>query len=133
LWPSKSKNDGRINAKPKKVIRGRRRSGGSSRRRKLKSSRFPKGRRMRGEMNDASCVCVCVCGKRDGFSWRRVDATCEQTFPYPLLALFSKERKAKRREPRRARHPIGYPAYLAHLFSGLLSLYYWLMVVLITP
>jgi len=61
------------------------------------------------------------------------DATCEQTFPYLLLALFSKERKAKRREARRARHPIGYPAYLAHLFSGLLSLYYWLVVVLITP
>ena len=85
--------------------------------------------RKRGEMNDASCVCVC--GKSDGFSWRRVEATCEKTFPYLLLALFSKERKAKRREARRA-HPIGYPAYLAHLFSGL-SLYYWLVVVLITP
>lgn len=46
------------------------------------------------------------------------DATCEQTFPYLLLALFSKERKAKRREARRARHPIGYPAYLAHLLRA---------------
>ena len=68
-------------------------------------------------MDDASC------GKNDGFSWRRVDATCEQTFPYLLLALFSKEREEEGRRPdaraRARRHPIGYPRAL---FIGRCSL-----------
>ena len=109
-----------LRAKPKKVIRRRRSGGqvGALEEESSKAAGFP----MEEEGKWTMLSCVCVCGKRDGFSWRRVDATCEQTFPYMLLALFSKERKAKRREARRA-HPIGYPAYLAHFFSGL-SLYY---------
>lgn len=67
-------------------------------------------------MNDASCVRLWEEGY--GFSWRRVDASCEQTFPYLLLALFSKE---KEEEARRARHPIGYPTSS----QGFL---YWLVV-----
>jgi len=82
-----------LRATPNKVIRRRRSGGqvGALEEESSKAAGFP----MEEEGKWTMLSCVCVCGKRDGFSWRRVDATCEQTFPYMLLALFSKERKAK--------------------------------------
>jgi hypothetical protein len=62
-------------------------------------------------MDDGSC------GKNDGFSWRRVDATCEQTFPYLLLALFSKEREEKLGRTRTTCTPISCLPYLISVLS----------------